>query len=155
MLAAMVAILKICFSLLLLNQKANWLETWLEESGWLVAQNKLKSFRSEIQDGRSSWKSIFSILLLNWWNLVGSNKVACRSKKSFRSEIQDGSHGRHLENLFFTSPEPKDQLTWNLVGSIKVTCRSKLAKIIQIWNPRWQPWPPSWKSIFRFFFWTE
>ena len=47
---------------------------------------------------------------------------------------------------------PLGQLTWYLVGSIWVTCRSKKAKIIPIGNPRW---PPSWKSIFRFFSWTE
>ena len=65
-------------------------------------------------------------------------------------------HGRNLENLFFaSSPEPKGQLTQNLLGSIRVTCRSKIAKIVPIGNPRWPPWPPSWKSIFRFFSWTE
>ena len=47
------------------------------------------------------------------------------------------------------------QLTRYLVGSIRVTCRSKIAKIVPIGNPRWLPWPPSWKSIFRFFSWTE
>ena len=49
----------------------------------------------------------------------------------------------HLLNL---------KLTRNLVGSIRVTCRSKIAIIIPIRNPRW---PPSWKSIFRFFYCTE
>ena len=42
----------------------------------------------------------------------------------------DGCHGRHLENLFFASFEPKGQLTCNLVRSIGVTCRSKIAKIV-------------------------
>ena len=42
-----------------------------------------------------------------------------------------------------------------LVGSIGVTFRSKIAKIVPIGNPRWPPWPPSWKSIFRFFAWTQ
>ena len=65
-----------------------------------------------------------------------------------RSENQDGRHRRHLENLFFTSsPEPKGQLTPNLLGSMGVTCRSKIAKIMLIGNPRWLPWPPSWKSF--------
>ena len=49
--------------------------------------------------------------------------------------IQDGCHGSHLENLFFSSPEPKGKLTRNLVGSIRVTCRSKIAKIISMGNP--------------------
>ena len=91
-------------------------------------------------------------------NLVGSIRVTCRSiiAKSFRSKIQDGRFGRHLENLIFaSSPEPKSQLTRNLVGSIGVTCRSKIAKIVPIENPRWSPWQPSWKSIFRFYSWTE
>ena len=47
-----------------------------------------------------------------------------------------------------TLPTPLGQLTRYLVGSIRVTCRSKIAKILPIGNPRW---PPSWKSIFRFF----
>ena len=51
-----------------------------------------------------------------------------------------------------TPPTPLGQLTWYLVRSIGVTCRSKIAKIVPIRNPRW---PPSWKSIFRFFSWTE
>ena len=42
-----------------------------------------------------------------------------------------------------------------LVGSIGVTCRSKVAKIVPIRNPRWPQSPPSWKSVFRFFSWTE
>ena len=39
--ATMAAILKIYFSLLLLNRKASWLETWLEASGWLFDQKNL------------------------------------------------------------------------------------------------------------------
>ena len=46
-------------------------------------------------------------------------------------------------------------MTRYLVGSIVVTCRSKIAKILPIGNPRWPPWPPSWKPTFRFFSWTE
>ena len=49
--ATMVAILKINFLLLLLNQEVYWLETWYEASGWPVDQKKLKSFQAEIQDG--------------------------------------------------------------------------------------------------------
>ena len=51
--------------------------------------------------------------------------MTCRSKVAtiVSLEIQDGRHGRHLESLFFTSPnEPKGPLTRNLVGSIGVTC---------------------------------
>ena len=110
--------------------------------------------------------------------LVGSSRVTCRSKqlKSFRSEIQDGchlkklyfasspgpkgqltpNHGRHLENIFFaSSPEPKGQLTPSLLGSIGMTCRSKIAKILPIGNPKWPPQQPYWKSIFRFFSYTQ
>ena len=57
--------------------------------------------------------------------------------------------------LFFASPEPKGQLTPNLLGSIGMTCRSKIAKIVPIGNQRWPPSPPSWKSYFRIFSWTE
>ena len=42
-----------------------------------------------------------------------------------------------------------------MAGSIGVTYRSKIAKIVPIGNPRWPPWQPSWKFIFRFFSWTE
>ena len=131
--AAMLAVLKIYFSLLLLNRKLNWLETWKEESGWLVSNN-------------SSW------MLEQIDSQLGRNhreEVDQKELKSFQSEIQDGHHGGHLENLFFaSSPEPKGQLTWNLVGSIGETCRSKIVKIVPIWNPSWPPWRPSWKSIF-------
>ena len=48
-----------------------------------------------------------------------------------------------------------DKLTRYLEESVGVTYRSKIAKIVQIGNPRCPPWPPSWKSIFRFFSWTE
>ena len=47
------------------------------------------------------------------------------------------------------------ELRRNLVGSIFVTCRSKIAKIVLIGKPRWQPWPPIWKFILRFYSWTE
>ena len=57
--------------------------------------------------------------------------------------------------FFASSPEPKGQLTPNLLGSIRMTCRSKIAKIVPIGNPRWPPWPPSWKFIFRFYSWTD
>ena len=56
---------------------------------------------------------------------------------------------------FASSPEMKSQLTLNLVGSIWVTSRSKIAKLVQIGNSRWPPWPPSWESIFHFFSWTK
>ena len=49
----------------------------------------------------------------------------------------------------------RSQLTPNMLGSIGMTCRSKTAKIVQIGNPRWPPWQPSWNSIFRYFSWTE
>ena len=86
-------------------------------------------------------------------NLLGSIKVTCRSKiaKIVPIGIQDG---RHLENQFF-APKPKSQLTPNLVGGIGVTYRSKIAKIVPIGNPRWPPYQPSWKAIFRFFSWTK
>ena len=45
----MAAILEIYFALLL-NRKANLLETWEEVSGWVVEQYWLNLFWSEIQD---------------------------------------------------------------------------------------------------------
>ena len=47
-------------------------------------------------------------------NLVGSIRVACRSKiaKILLIGNQDGRRGGHLENLYFvSSPKPKSQLT--------------------------------------------
>ena len=45
--------------------------------------------------------------------LGGSIRVTCRSKvsKIVLIRIQDGHHGRHLENLFLSSSEPKGQFT--------------------------------------------
>ena len=126
----MAAILKIYF-LLLLNQQANWLETWQEAFRWLVDKKKyLKCVMIRIPRWRPSWKSIFRFF--SWTErpsdlkLGGNHPGECRLKTAeiFASEIQDGRHGGHLENLFFASPEPKDQLTWNSVGSIRVTCRA-------------------------------
>ena len=54
--------------------------------------------------------------------------------------------------FFASSPNPKGYLTRNLVG---VTCRFKIANFFPIANPRWQPWRPACKSIFRFFSWSE
>ena len=118
-----------------------------------VDQKLLKSFRSEIQDGRHGrhLENIFFAsspepkgqLTPNW---LGSIGVTCRSKIAKIVPIgnQDGCHGSHLENLFFaSSPEPKGQLTPYLLGSIRVTCRSKIAKVVPIGNPRWPPWQPS------------
>ena len=63
----MMAILKICFVLLLLNRKANWLKTWYEVSGWLVDQKYLKLFWPEIPDGAmvAILKIYFKLFLLN------------------------------------------------------------------------------------------
>ena len=101
-----------------------------------------------------SWKSIFHFFSWNKgrlsWNFIGSIVVTSRSKqlKSFWSEIQESRHGCHLEIHFFaSSPEPSGQLTQNLVGSIRITCWWKRAKTVPIRNPRWPPWPLSWKSI--------
>ena len=54
-----------------------------------------------------------------------------------------------------TTPTPLGQLAQYLVASIRVTYKSKIVKIVPIGNPRWLPWPPSWKSTFCFFSWTE
>ena len=40
-------------------------------------------------------------------------------------EIQDGHQGHYLENLFWTSPDPKYQLIRNLVENIGVTIDKK------------------------------
>ena len=91
-------------------------------------------------------------------NLVGSIRATCTSKVAKIVLIGNPRlpPWPHLEKIFFTSsPEPKGQLTWNLEGSIRATCRTRIAKIVMIGNSRWPPVPPFWKSIFRFFSWTE
>ena len=72
----MAAVLKIYFSLLLLNRKANWHQTCSEASGWLVDQKKLKSFQSEIQDGRqdSHLESLF--FCFSWTERPVDSKLA-------------------------------------------------------------------------------
>ena len=110
-----------------------------------------------------SWKAAilkiyFSLLLNRKAKLARKHWGDCRSKIAKIVPIGNPRWPpwQHLENLFFASfPEPKGQLTSNLLGSIGVTCRSKIAKIMPIWNPRWPPLQPSWKSIFRFFSWTQ
>ena len=100
--------------------------------------------------GQLTWNSVESIGVT--WGSIG---MTCRSKIAKIVPIRN-RRCRHLETLFFTSsPESKGQLTWNLVGSIGVTCRSNIAKFFQIWNPRWPPKSPSFKSILNFFSWTE
>ena len=146
----MVAILKIYFSLFLLNPNASWLEKYL------------KSFGSEVQDGRYLENLFYtSSPEPNGQltpNLVGSIRWLVDQKwlQSYWSEIQDGCHWGHLEDLIFaSSPKPKSQIDLKLgrkhLGDLYL-CRSKMAKIVLIGNPRWLP---TWKSIFHFFSWTE
>ena len=78
----------------------------------------------------------------SWWAIVVSQ---CPSSVVRRQQLL----------LKPTPPTPLGQLTWYLVGCIGVTCRSKISKIVLIGNPRWPPWPPSWKYIFRIISWTE
>ena len=49
--AAMMAILKF-FKWHLQNRKLDWTETWWEASEWDSDSELLKSFRSDVQDGR-------------------------------------------------------------------------------------------------------
>ena len=81
-------------------------------------------------------------------NFEGSSGMTGRSKIA---KIPIWNLRRSSWKSFFASPESKGQLTWNLLGSNGETCRSNIAKIIPIGSPTW----PSWKSIFRFFSWTE
>ena len=64
--AAMAAIFKIYFSLLLQNQKANRHETWLEASVWLVDKEIAKTFSM----GNPSLKSIFRFFSWNERSIV-------------------------------------------------------------------------------------
>ena len=63
--ATMAAILKIYFSLLLLNQKANWLQTWQEASKWLIDKKELKLFRSEIMAAMAAILEIYFAIQCN------------------------------------------------------------------------------------------
>ena len=80
----------------------------------------------------------------SWWAIVVSQCPSC--------VVHRPSSTIALRAYSSYNPGPID---WYLVGSTRVTCRSKIAKIVSIGNPRWPSWPPSWKSIFRFFSWTE
>ena len=111
--------------------------------GWLSrktsTQTKIKSFQSEIQDGRHGChlENLFfasSPELKDQLsrNLVGIIEVTCRSKIA---KIVPIGNTRWLPQLpswkailnFFSWIE--GQLSWNLIGSIGVTFRSKIAKI--------------------------
>ena len=90
------------------------------------------------------------------WNLNGSIRVTWRSVIAKIVFDRESKTAAILKiDLSASSSESKNQLTWNLVWSIRVTCRSKIVKSFTIGNPRWTLWPPSWKSIFRIFSWTE
>ena len=157
----MAAILKIYFSLLVLNPKANWLQ-W----GGRVVRRCCVSYIT----GASNWY---------WLTVVGKGRggmflfllfLHFHSSSSF-FPVPLSSPLRSLLSLFSLSlgdntkwpsrvdmslnPNTINQLTPNSVGSIEVTYRSKVAKIVPIGNPWWPPWWPSWKSIFCFFSWTE
>ena len=82
----MPAILKIYFSLLLLNWKASWLEIWKEASGWLVDQKSAQIVaigNPKLRPWRRSWKSVLN--LFSWieraidLKFIGSIEVICRS----------------------------------------------------------------------------
>ena len=94
--------------------------------------------------GIGSWLLCFLAYLstkCSWWAIVVSQCPSCVVRRA-ASTIA-------LKAYFSYTPRP---MTRYLVRSIGVTCRLKIAKIVSIGNPRW---PPSWKSIFRFFSWTE
>ena len=85
--------------------------------------------------------------------------LALMSKKCFRWVIvisQCVSSVVQRQQFALKAPPTQlGQLTRNLTGSIWVTYRSKIAKIVAIGNPRWPLWPPSSKSMFRFYSWTK
>ena len=90
--------------------------------------------------------------LETWWEALGwlvdrKKKV----KKSFLSETPWRLSWKFIFRFLLT----KRPTTWNLARSIGSTCKSKIVKIISIGNPRWASWWPFWKSIFRYFSWTE
>ena len=81
------AILKIYFSLLLLNRKANDSKLGRKHQGDLLIKKKLKSFRSEIQDGchGGHLENLFFASSPEpkgqlTRNFVGSIRETCRSK---------------------------------------------------------------------------
>ena len=63
----MAAILKICFALLLLKQKADCLEAWQEASEWLVDQNSKSNSDRKFKKAAIAaiLKIYFSLFLLN------------------------------------------------------------------------------------------
>ena len=116
----MVAILKFFKWHLLPNPKFNWAEIWWEASQWHRHSKLLKSFPSDIQDGRAAILKFFrQCLLVNpksdwdetWWE---ASQWHWDSKllKSFHSDIQDGRG--HLEILQMSSP-PKQSCLLQLL----------------------------------------
>ena len=89
--AAMVAILKFFKRYLLPNRKSNWAKTWWEASQWHRNSELLKSFSSDIQDGRAGiWNSS---------NNISSQTISqierhrdSKLPKWFHFDIQDGRH---------------------------------------------------------------
>ena len=102
--AATAATLKFFKWHLLPNRKSDWAKTWCEALQWHKNSELLKSFRSDIQDGRHG--GYLEILQKTASPKPKDITVRPRIKiaKSFRSYIQDGCHGGHLEILQTTSP---------------------------------------------------
>ena len=96
--AATAAILKFFKRHLLLNPKSDWAKTWWEASQWHRDSKLLKSFRSDVQDGRhgghpeilQTTSPLKPYVRLSW-NLMGGITVTQRFKiaKSFHSDIQE------------------------------------------------------------------
>ena len=123
--STMVAILKIYFSLLLLNQRLIDFKPGRKHR--VTCRSKIaKIVQDDLHGGHHENLFFASSPEVKGQfnrNLVGSIGVTGRSKVGQIVSIGNPRwHSGHLENLFFaSSPEPKGQLTRTGVGSFGVT----------------------------------
>ena len=147
-----VTVLIIYFAFCLLNQKANWLKLGRKYHSDLQIKNKLKQFRSEIQDKKS-------LLNFFWIGRPFDSKLGRKYQGDLQIKI--------AKNVPIVNPRwpswksflcffwTKGQWTRNLIGSnvatcrskIAATCRSKIAKTVSSRKSKMATMAPSWKSI--------
>ena len=146
-------ILKILKPHLLRNPKSDWAQTWWMALGPYEGIELLKSFHSDIQDGRHvghlgnlQMASPPKPYVRLCWNLMGGIGATQRFRMA---KVIPFRYLRWPPLLKIFKPRllPNGvRLSLNLVGGIGVTWRFRIAKFFPFQYPRWPPWWPSWKS---------
>ena len=124
------SILKIFRRHLLPNHKSDWAETWWEASEQHRDSEWLKSFRSDIQDGRCSGH-LETTSAPKWyvrlsWNLVGG------FGETWRFRTAKFVPFRHLRLEFFKWHLPNHNADWAKAW-LAASERFRIAEIVLVW----------------------